>query len=191
MANTFLISDPHFGHQGVCEFISCTGVGKLRPWETAEEMDAEMEKRWNDRVKPKDKIYILGDVAIAKKGLDILERLNGDKVLIKGNHDIYELKNYAKYFRDIRAYHVLEGLIFSHIPIHPESLGRFGCNVHGHLHDRRVMKDGKIDVRYFSVCVEHHDFTPVYYEDVLKMIEWEGGVTDMRSDVTFTTQQAD
>ncbi|MGA1873758.1 MAG: hypothetical protein ACMUHY_08805, partial [Thermoplasmatota archaeon] len=45
-----------------------------------------------------------------------------DKVLIKGNHDIFKLTDYTKYFRDIRGYHVMNGLILSHIPISKDSL---------------------------------------------------------------------
>ena len=59
---------------------------------------------------------------------------------------------YRQHFRELRAYHVMNGMILSHIPIHPESLGRFGTNIHGHLHANRVMAEtwGKweIDPRY-------------------------------------------
>lgn len=46
-----------------------------------------MVEQWNKLVKPKDRIYVLGDVAIKRSGLKILEQLNGRKVLVKGNHD--------------------------------------------------------------------------------------------------------
>ena len=35
----------------------------------------------------------------------------------------------------------MNGMILSHIPIHTESLGRFGTNIHGHLHANRVMME--------------------------------------------------
>jgi calcineurin-like phosphoesterase family protein len=91
------------------------------------------------------------------------------------------MADYAEYFRDIRGYHVMNGLILSHIPIHEESLGRFGTNVHGHTHANRVMKDGAIDVRYHCVCVEQIDYTPILFEDVLKRIEAEGGHIGFRN----------
>jgi len=175
MPAVFLVSDTHFGHAGVCRFMRNDGVTKLRPWDNPEEMDEFMIKAWNDRVRPNDKVYHLGDVVINRKALSTLSRLNGDKVLIRGNHDIFRDTEYNQYFRELRAYHVMNGMILSHIPIHEESLGRFGTNIHGHLHANRVMKDGAVDVRYHCVCVEQTDFAPILFEDVIKRIEAEGG----------------
>lgn len=179
MSQVFLVSDTHFTHMGVCKFMRKDGVTKLRPWDTPEQMDEDMIEKWNAVVKPGDKVYHLGDVVMQKKHLDIMRKLNGRKVLIRGNHDIYEMKDYAKYFKDIRAYHVVDGLIFSHIPLHPESLGRFGCNVHGHTHANRVMLDeNTIDPRYFCVCVEQTDYTPIAYEEVKTRILAQGGAVN-------------
>jgi calcineurin-like phosphoesterase family protein len=183
MPSVFLVSDTHFGHTGVCRFTRNDGVTKLRPWDSAEEMDEAMVKAWNERVKPTDKVYHLGDVVINRKALGIMRRLNGDKVLIRGNHDIFRDTEYREHFRELRAYHVMNGMILSHIPLHPESLGRFGTNIHGHLHANRVMMEpvGKygipvIDTRYHCVCVEQTpDFAPILFEDVIKRIEAEGG----------------
>ena len=175
MPAVFLVSDTHFGHAGVCHFTHNDGVTKLRPWDNADDMDEEMVRRWNDRVRPNDKVYHLGDVVINRKALGIMRRLNGDKVLIRGNHDIFRDVEYREHFRELRAYHVMNGMILSHIPIHEESLGRFGVNIHGHLHANRVMKAGMIDTRYHCVCVEQTDFTPILFEDVIKRIEAEGG----------------
>jgi calcineurin-like phosphoesterase family protein len=182
MPATFLVSDPHFGHSGTCRFLRDDGITKLRPWTDVDEMDEAMVAAWNERVNPLDKVYVLGDVVISSKKFPILDRLNGDKILIKGNHDIFKLEDYSKYFRDIRAYHVLNGMILSHIPLHPESLHRFGTNIHGHLHDKRVrLPDGEIDVRYQNVCVEQTpDFAPILFDDVIKRILYEGGQVGFR-----------
>jgi calcineurin-like phosphoesterase family protein len=75
----------------------------------------------------------------------------------------------------------MNGMILSHIPIHEESLGRFGTNVHGHLHANRVMKDGAIDVRYHCVCVEQTNFAPILFEDAIKRIEAEGGTVGFKN----------
>ena len=181
MPATWLVSDTHFGHAGVCRFMGPDGFAKLRPWDDPEEMDEFMVKAWNERVRPNDKVYHLGDVVINRRCLPTLARLNGDKVLIRGNHDIFRDDEYRRYFRELRAYHVMNGMILSHIPLHPESLGRFGVNIHGHLHANRVMKDGVVDTRYHSVCVEQTDFAPILFEDVLKKIEAEGGQVGFRN----------
>ena len=166
----------------------------LRPFSSAEEMDEIMVARWNERVRPNDKVYHLGDVVINRKCLTTLKRLNGDKVLIKGNHDIFKLEDYLEHFREIRAYHVMNGMILSHVPVHPESLARFGTNIHGHLHWQRVRQprgvdaktgnilySDKIDPRYHCVCVEHTDYAPILFEDVIKRIQDEGGVVGFRA----------
>ena len=182
MPSVFLVSDTHFGHAGVCRFTCDDGVTKIRPWTDPNEMDEEMVKRWNETVKPNDKVYHLGDVVINRKALSIMHRLNGDKVLIKGNHDIFKLEDYTRHFRDIRGYHVMNNMILSHIPLHPESQGRFRANIHGHLHQRNVMKDngygGKIiDPFYFNVSVEQIDFRPILFEEVVKRINEQQGET--------------
>ena len=196
MPSVFLVSDTHFGHTGVCRFVRNDGVTKLRPWDTAEEMDEFMVKAWNERVRPTDKVYHLGDVVINRKALGIMRRLNGDKVLIRGNHDIFKDTDYREHFRELRAYHVMNGMILSHIPIHSESLGRFGVNIHGHTHANRVMLpgfNGKItdivDVRYHCVCVEQTDFAPILFEDVVKRIKAEGGEVGFQNG-NGTTQTA-
>ena len=194
MPSVFLVSDTHFGHTGVCRFTRNDGVTKLRPWDNADEMDEAMVKAWNERVKPTDKIYHLGDVVINRRALSIMSRLNGDKVLIRGNHDIFKDEDYRAHFRELRAYHVMNGLILSHIPVHEASLGRFGCSIHGHLHANRVMKargvdartgeilySDEIDPRYYNVSVEQTDFAPILFEDVLKKIKEQGGTVGFKS----------
>ena len=189
MPSVFLTSDTHFGHAGVCRFTRNDGCTPLRPWDDASEMDEAMVKAWNDRVGPKDKVYHLGDVVINRKALATMARLNGDKVLIRGNHDIFPDVEYRKYFRELRAYHVMNGMILSHIPVHPESLGRFGVNIHGHTHANRVMVPlatsgvlDRIDTRYHCVCVEQTpDFAPILFEDVIKRIKDEGGVVGFQN----------
>ena len=196
MPTAFLYSDPHFSHAGICQFFRADGVTKLRPFENATEMDEYLIERFNATVSSRDKVYFLGDIVINKKALDaVMPRLNGDKVLIRGNHDIYKLKDYSKYFRDVRGYHILDGMILSHIPIHSDSLGRFGTNIHGHLHEKRVRKakginyptgeiiysETEIDTRYHCVCVEQTEYAPISFDDVIKRIEYEGGTVGFRN----------
>lgn len=186
MPAVFLVSDTHFGHAGVCRFLRDDGT-KLRPWDDPAEMDEEMVRRWNETVRPNDKVYHLGDVVINRRALKTLARLNGDKVLIKGNHDIFRMDEYTPYFRDIRGYHVMNGMILSHIPVHEESLARFGTNIHGHLHYNRVKvysideEKHVVDPRYHCVCVEHTDFRPILFEEVIKRIKEEGGTVGFKN----------
>jgi calcineurin-like phosphoesterase family protein len=160
MSNIFLISDTHFGHVGVTQFLREDGT-KLRPWDNIEEMDEALVSNWNKIVTPKDKVYHLGDVVINRKHLKTLLRLNGEKVLVKGNHDIFRINEYLEHFKDVRGYHILDNLIMSHIPIHPDSRGRFRGNIHGHLHANTVG-----DPWYYNVSVEQINYTPIPFETV-------------------------
>jgi calcineurin-like phosphoesterase family protein len=164
-------------------------------WDDPEAMDEAMVKSWNEYVRPTDKVYHLGDTVINRRALKTLARLNGDKVLIRGNHDIFKDEDYTPYFRSIRSYHVMNGMILSHIPVHEASLGRFGVNIHGHLHANRVMRargvdartgevlySNEVDVRYHCVCVEQTpDFAPILFEDVIQRIKDEGGIVGFRN----------
>lgn len=191
--NTFVYSDPHFGHGNICKFTNYDG-SKVRPWEDVTQMNEDMIRMYNETVPVNGKTYWLGDCVMNMKFLSVIERLNGDKILIKGNHDIGKLKDYLKYFRDVRAYHIVNGLIMSHIPIHVDCLARFGANVHGHLHANQIMKtEGRfgmnfwpftkkvVDERYLCVCVEHTGFRPISMTEVKKRITDRGGVVGFRS----------
>ena len=183
MANIFLIADTHFGHKGVCEFLNEDG-SKLRPFENSDEMDEILVQNWNSVVKPSDKVYHLGDVVINRKALPTLKRLNGEKVLIKGNHDIFRIEEYLEYFKDVRGTHKLDSYILSHIPIHPHSIARWASgNIHGHLHSNVVevavgtevlVGLGNQDIyapddRYICVSVEQINYTPISYEVLKKL----------------------
>lgn len=173
----WVTADPHFSHAGVCRFLAPNNIDKLRPWNNTEEMDEALVKNWNSVVGEFDRVYLLGDVAINRRALPILHRLKGKKVLVKGNHDIFALKDYLPYFEDIRAYVVKKNseggkVILSHIPIHEESLGRWGLNIHGHLHahkvTRRINRSREVeDRRYVCVSVEQTNFTPITLEEAV------------------------
>jgi len=173
MHNIFLIGDPHLSHQGMVMFKRDDG-SPLRPFATIEEHDETMIANWNSVVRPVDKVYVMGDVVMkAKKQIPIMNRLNGKKVLIKGNHDIGELKVYLPYFYDIRAFHILDNFAITHIPIHPDCLGRFKGNIHAHTHQREMMMlDGDEfrvpDPRYFCVSAEQINYTPIEWNDLRK-----------------------
>ena len=163
MSNIFLISDTHFGHSNILTFLRSDG-SPTRSFSSVAEMDETMIDNWNSVVGKEDKIYHLGDLTFSNKNLDlIMPRLKGTKVLIKGNHDNLKLFQYAKYFKDVRAYHIMDKLLLSHIPIHVDSLARWKGNVHGHLHTNKLD-----DSRYLNISVEQINYTPIAFEEVRK-----------------------
>lgn len=186
MANRFLISDTHFGHTNTWEKFTLSDGSPLRPFTSTEEMDETMVDNWNRVVRPQDTVYHLGDVVIARRHLETVKLLNGRKILIRGNHDIFKDKDYYEAgFEQIHGVRVfVDQFILSHIPLHPDCVGeRFKRNVHGHLHGNRIMIDETLissshtqsgsylqpDPRYLCVCVEQINFTPISFDDVMKM----------------------
>lgn len=168
MSNIFLCSDHHFGHANILKFTDNDGK-PLRVFDDVDHMNEYMVMQHNRTVGPNDKVYMLGDLAMSKKFLPILARMNGQKVLIRGNHDLETANVYLQYFKDVRGSHQLDGMLLTHIPVHPESLSRWKCNVHGHLHSNRVMSafGAKIDPRYQSVCMEQlDDYQPISLEQL-------------------------
>ena len=179
MANIFFISDTHFGHDNMYKFVNWDGT-KCRPIaDNAQEGDEIIIQRWNEMVGPKDKVYHLGDVAMKSGNIDqVMQRLNGQKVLIKGNHDKFQLGWYMKYFKDIRGtVHIDGNYLLSHFPIHPDSKGKFVRGLHGHIHNQTVYKDIETsplvvkpqivrepDLWYRNCCVEANDFRPIPFE---------------------------
>ncbi len=83
MGKIFFTSDNHFGHERVIGFDN-------RPFASVEEMDAEMIRRWNVKVGKGDLVYVLGDMIWKTRNEDapgLIKSLNGQIILIKGNHD--------------------------------------------------------------------------------------------------------
>lgn len=175
MHNTFLIADPHLSHEGMVKFKREGGL-PLRPFATIEEHDEVMIERWNKVVKPVDRVQVMGDVVMRRKNLPILKRLNGRLRLIAGNHDIFKLKDYLPYFDDIKAFHVMDNIALTHIPIHANCLGRFRGNIHGHIHQHRVTRKKlfglvkEIDPRYLCVSAEHIDYAPIAWDVARKKL---------------------
>lgn len=157
----WVISDTHFSHANFLTFTDVSGA-QIRPFASVQEMDECMVERWNSVVRPSDHVYHLGDVAMRKEHLVIVKRLTGKKRLLRGNHDIYRTSDYLEAgFQEIHGCRVLADMVFTHIPIHPDSLGRFVANVHGHIHERQSPAGA-----YVNVCVEQTAYRPITLEEV-------------------------
>ena len=187
--NRFVISDHHLGHTNSWEKFKLEDGSPLRPFTSTEEMNETMIERHNAKVKQQDTVYFLGDVVINKKYLELVKRMNGRKILIRGNHDIFKDEDYREVgFKQIHGVRVfVDKFILSHIPLHPDCVTeRFRVNVHGHLHANQVMSWQVIDEdivykpdpRYLCVCVEQTDYTPLHFDEVEERIQdrWDDSV---------------
>ena len=78
----YFISDTHFHHHNIIKYCN-------RPFKDVDEMNKVLIKNWNNTVTDFDTIFHLGDVALTSESemKDMIPKLKGKKILIKGNHD--------------------------------------------------------------------------------------------------------
>jgi len=155
------ISDPHFGHRN---------MAIRRGFKDENEMDEHIISEWNKVVNKRDTVWILGDITMEKSNYEILDRLNGIKKVILGNHD--EPQHVPKLLQFVNKVCAVQyvknkefgNLIFSHIPIHPQELEyRFNINIHGHVHENTLN-----DRRYINVSAEVIDYKPKLLSEIIK-----------------------
>lgn len=163
MTETFFIADTHFGHKGILTYEKTH-----RPFASIEEHDEEIIKRWNDRVRDIDSVWVLGDLCFGKKNIELVSRLKGMKRLILGNHDLYPIPEYLKYFDRVCGVMEFDRKILTHIPIHKSQFYRYTHNLHGHLHSHKIL-----DSRYINVSCEQINLTPISYGEILDKIKKE------------------
>jgi calcineurin-like phosphoesterase family protein len=153
-----------------------------RDFPSVEEMDETIIQRFNERVKPGDHAYCLGDVAMHKNLMDqIMPRLNGIHRLIRGNHDIFKTAAYLRWFKEIHGTRKFGTLLFSHYPIAPWSFGRWmKANVHGHVHHSLPLlytaanplrstiegNSDRLELQYINLSIEQTDYRPVSLEEI-------------------------
>lgn len=136
MGKNLYISDTHFGHANILKFDN-------RPFRDADEMQEIMIENWNQKVDKNDSIYILGDFCWGKdpEWKSILDRLNGSKFLIKGNHDGLNMSSSLKSkFAWIGDYKEVTDfgfrVIMSHYPMlfYKHNYDPNYYMLHGHVH---------------------------------------------------------
>jgi calcineurin-like phosphoesterase family protein len=157
---TFFTSDTHFGDHRVLNLYP-------RPFATVAEMDAELVRRWNEAVEPRDEVWHLGDFArTAKLAAEILPRLNGLKHLVTGNNDPAPVE--APGWASVQPYaeNEREGrrLVLCHYPFRSwNGQHRGSLNLHGHSHGRM-----KPLPRQFDVGVDVRGYRPVTLAELLQ-----------------------
>ena len=158
------IADLHLGHEN---------MAKRRGFFTVEEHDEHIIAQWNSVVDKRDVTYILGDVTMEKKSpYALLDRLNGLKHVVLGNHDRrQDVPHLLQHVESVGAMIQYKGVILTHCPIHPMELEyRFNKNIHGHIHDKQVLLlDSGFedpDPRYICVSCERVDYKPKSLEEL-------------------------
>lgn len=134
MRKIFYISDLHFSHKNILKY-------DCRPWFNTEEMNKELINNWNSVVTKDDIVYILGDMFWCglEESLAILDQLNGEKVLVKGNHDKCNDNRFRARFMQIVDYIEIKDnnrdVVLCHYPIPCFKNHFYGWyHLYGHVH---------------------------------------------------------
>ena len=162
----YFTSDLHFGHAGIIRM-------RNRPFAGADEMNAALVRNYNAVVHQNDTCYILGDVAYKQSKEEterLVRRLNGRKILIRGNHDggIDEsLFDAVSLFETISCGSQVCALM--HYPMLSWPRSRHGSlMLHGHMHSDRSYNEQNRDagILRYDVGVDANNYCPVSYEQI-------------------------
>ena len=127
----------HFWHKNILKY-----QPDSRPYADVGEKNEALIDNWNSVVGEYDHIYHLGDLGFCSdtKMCAILERLNGVKYLIRGNHDGRKQGSAViDHFNWVKDYYQLKGgkagVILSHYPIYSWNRMHYGAiHLYGHTH---------------------------------------------------------
>jgi len=159
--NRFFIADTHFNHSNILLY-TC------RNFKDVNEMTEQLIKNWNDTVKKRDLIFVLGDFSFYNKVEEvkaITDRLKGTKIIILGNHDKKINTDFWKQcgFQECYKYPIIykDKYILSHEPVQ-YGVGEQGfINIHGHIHNHFM--ENKY---YVNVSVEAINYKPISFREI-------------------------
>lgn len=187
---TYFTSDLHVGHANVIRHCN-------RPYSSVEEMDEALINNWNSMVLPGDLVYILGDFVWKVNDIPkALSRLNGDKVLISGNHDqtFIKHKKAQKFYHLFKKWGFLEvyqtlplkigpyRVLLSHLPYKTDKTPEDYVDKYydfkptktfedallcGHVHNRWRIKEDPLQI---NVGVDQWGFYPVSAKEIEETI---------------------
>lgn len=185
----FYTSDLHLNHSSMLKF-----EPDNRPFFNVDDMNEALIANWNAKVKPGDEVYILGDFCFDNQGNKVnqfLRRLNGQKFLVKGNHDSFLkakqfdpslfvwIKDYAE-VKDILDGEEVRVILF-HYPIAVWN-AKHHCSYHlfGHIHSNHSEPsnphhplDFDLGDRAFNVGVDVRDLEPKTLQELVDS-GWRG-----------------
>lgn len=171
----YFTSDLHIGHDK--DFI-----WRPRGFSSIEEHDTEIIKRWNKVITFEDTVYILGDLCMSGNETEwnrVYKVLNGNKIVICGNHDtnnkINKYQNeYGMTYIGLAALYKYNKKKMFYLSHYPTLVGnfkeeRFFWNLSGHTHSPNKFEFGQYSI--YNVAMDAHNCTPVSIEQIIKDIE--------------------
>lgn len=160
----YFIADTHFSEDAIRRY-------EKRPFRDTIEMDDVMILNWNKTINNDDLVYMLGDFGAGNQESSILEKLNGMKYLIKGNHDVKSNEYYRiAGFQEVYDHPIiLDGFwILSHEPLYVNENMPY-ANIFGHVHNSPIFKT--FSAQHYCVSVERIEYTPMSFENIMNFVK--------------------
>ena len=177
----FFTADLHLGHENVIRHCN-------RPFANASIMDEDLIGNWNSRVHRNDTVYILGDLIFRSHHApeDYLNRLNGRKHFILGNHDYSWLKRNSAgniistpataFFESSSLMKVINAhnkvITLCHYPMMTwQGASHGGLMIFGHIHNNTNAAYWPLiraSPQMLNAGVDVNDFQPVTLEELIE-----------------------
>ena len=170
----YFISDTHFYHTNIIRYCN-------RPFKNIEEMNETIINNWNSIVTNHDIIYHLGDFCLSsdEEIKNIFNRLNGNKILIRGNHDRKPVKFYENLgFKVLTHAPIILNeyqLMLSHVRLPNTKIPDGYINLHGHIHNKKINDDNITNIysesKHINLSVDVTNFKPISLDKIMEKIK--------------------
>lgn len=170
-----------------CLHLKHEWMAKHRGFEDSVDHDTHLIKSWNDLITKRDLTYILGDISMENPdAYKILDKLNGRKKVILGNHDLGKhIPELLKYVDSVSGMQHYKGFWLTHAPVHPNELAFVRGNIHAHIHaqalpytevkvdywDKSGIIKSKEGKGYYNVDAFNIDFKPKSLDELHTKVE--------------------
>ena len=163
----------------VVRFIGCLHLGhesiaRYRGWQNAEQQDDFLIQEWNKVVSKRDTTYIVGDVTMERAThYHKLNKLNGRKIVVLGNHDRHQdIKFLLQYVDGVAGAVDYKGYIITHVPIHPNEVQFYRGNIHAHIHHVNRLEEVFVNDNYLDEGSQPKETLDKYYNVDAHLIQY-------------------
>ena len=180
----FFTSDTHFGHSKIIDYCK-------RPFSSIEEHDKTLIQNWNNVVGQDDTVFHLGDFAYGNSQFisNIIKQLNGNIILIKGNHDLRNMNPtlYNMFSDAVYQARILidkQTVYLNHFPFLCFEHGdinlykdNYSIQLFGHVHSGPLTSSedvNRLNILFptqYDVGVDNNNYTPISWIDVKNKIK--------------------
>ena len=179
----YFTADTHFYHENIIKYCD-------RKFDTVEEMNQTIITRWNDRVSKNDTVYHLGDFVchyipgiknrkefipiLRKKTKELIDKLNGNIILIAGNHDratfdgVFEELGLTGFYECDMVLNIT-GIGEVKMAHHPQYEGE-GIILCGHVHEKWIVKRPTEKLININVGVDQWDYYPITDKEIKRLL---------------------